>query len=105
MVIEEETRADSSPLPKLHQDLESWYQQRSLVPICLVGESSFPGSSVVRNLPAVQETQEMWVQSLGQEDPLEEAMATLSSTLAGKISRTEEPGRLQSTGLQKSDTT
>ena len=85
MVIEEETRADSSPLPKLHQDLESWYQQRSLVPICLVGESSFPGSSVVRNLPAVQETQEMWVQSLGQEDPLEEAMATHSSILARKI--------------------
>ena len=100
MVIEEETRADSSPLPKLHQDLEPWYQQRSLVPIYLVGESSFPGSSVVRNLPAVQETQEMWVQSLGQEDPLEEAMTTLSSSLAGKISCTEKPGRLQSTGLQ-----
>ena len=84
MVIEEETRADSSPLPKLHQDLESWYQQRSLVPICLVGESSFPGSSVVRNLPAVQETQEMWVQSLGQEDLLEREMATTPVLLPGK---------------------
>ena len=41
--------------------------------------------------------QEMWVPSLGQEDPLEEEMATLSSILAWKIP--EEPGRLQSTGL------
>ena len=85
---------------ELDQDLEPWYQQRSHVPICLFEESSFPGSSVVRNLPAVQETQETWVRSLGQEDPLEEAMATLSSILAGKISWAEEPGRLQSTGLQ-----
>ena len=35
----------------------------------------FPGGSVVKNLPALQEPQEMWVQSLGQEDPLEEGMA------------------------------
>ena len=40
---------------------------------------SFPGGSVVKNLPAIQETQ---VQSLGWEDPLEEVMATHSSTLA-----------------------
>ena len=40
---------------------------------------SFPGGSVVKNLPAMQETQ---VQSLGREDPLEEVMATHSSTLA-----------------------
>ena len=93
-------RADSSSLPELDQDLEPWYQQRSRVPICLFGESSFPGSSVVRNLPAVQETQETWVRSLGQEDPVEEAMTTLSSILAGKISWTEEPGRLQFMGLQ-----
>ena len=37
---------------------------------------------VVKNLPAVQETQEMWVQSLDWEDPLEEGMATFSSILA-----------------------
>ena len=43
-----------------------------------------PGGSVVKNPPAMQETQEMWVQSLGQEDPLEEEMATHSSVLAGK---------------------
>ena len=40
----------------------------------------------------------MWVQSLGQEDPLEKGMATHSSILAWKIPRTEEPGRLQSMG-------
>ena len=42
----------------------------------------------------------MWVQSLGQEDPLEEGMATHSSTLAWRIPWTEEPGRLQSMRLQ-----
>ena len=48
----------------------------------------------------MQETKEMQVQSLGQEDPLEEEMATHSSILAWRIPWTEEPGRLQSTGLQ-----
>ena len=52
----------------------------------------------VKNLSA---TQEMWVQSLGWEDPLEDSMATDSSILAQKISWTEEPGRLQSIGLQR----
>ena len=42
----------------------------------------------------------MWVQSLGGEDPLEEEMATHSSILAWRIPRTEEPGGLQSMGLQ-----
>ena len=45
--------------------------------------------------------QETWVQSLGQEDPLEEEMATHSSILAREIPWTEEPGRLQSMGLQR----
>ena len=58
--------------------------------------------SVVKNQPAVQETQEMQVRSLGQEDPLEEGMATHSSILAWRIPWTEEPGGLQSTGSQKS---
>ena len=53
---------------------------------------------VVKNLPAMQETQEMQFQSLGQEDPLEEGMATHSSILAW---RTEEPGGLQSMGSQR----
>ena len=46
---------------------------------------SFPGGSVVKNLPAVQEKQEMRVRSLGWEDPLEEEMATYSSILAWRI--------------------
>ena len=45
--------------------------------------------------------QETWVRSLGLEDPLKEGMATHSSILAGKIPRTEEPGGLQSIGLQR----
>ena len=50
----------------------------------------------------MQETQEMQVHSLGWEDRLEEEMATHSSILAWEIPWTEEPGGLQSTGLQKS---
>ena len=42
----------------------------------------FPGGSAVKNLPALQETWETWVQSLGQEDPWEEGMASHSSILA-----------------------
>ena len=45
--------------------------------------------------------QETWIQSLGQEDPLEEGMATDSSILAWKIPWTEEPGGLQSMGSQR----
>ena len=58
----------------------------------------FPGGSVVKNLPAMQETQ---VQSLGQEDPLEKEMATHSRILAWRIPWTEEPGGLQSMGSQR----
>ena len=53
---------------------------------------------MVKHLSTVQETQ---VQSLGQEDPLEQELATHSSTLAWKIPRTEEPGGLQSMGSQR----
>ena len=53
---------------------------------------------MVMNLPAVQETR---VQSLDREDPLEEDMATHSSILAWRIPWTEEPGGLQSRGLQR----
>ena len=52
----------------------------------------------VKRLP---ETQEIVVQFLGQEDPLEKEMATHSSTLAWKITWTEEPGRLQSMGSKR----
>ena len=55
----------------------------------------------VKNPPEVQETQETWVRSLGWEDPLGEEGATHSSMLAWKILWTEEPGGLQSMGLQR----
>ena len=55
----------------------------------------FAGGSVVKNLPAKEET---WVQSLGQEDPLEKEMAIHSSILAWKVPWTEEPGGLQPMG-------
>ena len=49
----------------------------------------------------MQEMQETWVLSLGQKDALEEEMATHSSILDWNILYTEEPGRLQSVGLQR----
>ena len=61
----------------------------------------FPSGLVVKNLPAMQQLQETWVQSLGCEDPLEKGKATHSSiTLPWRIPWTEEPGRLQCTELQ-----
>ena len=75
-------------LPKLYMNITQ-------AVVSLVAQS-------VKNLPA---TQEIWVQSLGQEDPLEKEMATHSSVLAWKISWTEEPGGLESMMLQGSDTT
>ena len=62
-----------------------------LVPSSLVAQ-------MVKNLPAVQE---IWVRSLGQEDPLGKGMATHSSILAWRIPWAEKPGGLQSTGLQR----
>ena len=61
----------------------------------------FPGGSVVKNLPAKQGAQ-IW--SLCWENPLEKEMATHSSILTWRIPWTEEPGGLQSTGLQKNQT-
>ena len=55
-------------------------------------------AQTVKCLPAIQKTQ---VQSLSREDPLEKEMETHSSILACKIQWTEEPGRLQSTGVQR----
>ena len=55
-------------------------------------------AQTVKHLPAMQET---WVQSLGQEDPLEKEMATHSSVLAWKIPWMEEPGRLEFMGSQR----
>ena len=58
----------------------------------------FPGGSVVKNPPAIQET---WVPSPGWEDPLEEEMATHSSILPWEVPWTEEPGRLEFIGSQR----
>ena len=57
-----------------------------------------PVIQIVKNLPAMQEAQ---VRSLGQEYPLEDGMATHSDILAWRIPWTEEPGGVQSRGLQK----
>ena len=57
---------------------------------------------MVKNLPGMQETQEMQVQSLSWEDPLEEEMATYSTILAWEIPWSEESDGLQSMELQKS---
>ena len=62
------------------------------------GKRTFLVAQIVKNLPAIQETQ---VQSLSLEDPLEKGMATHSSILAWMIPWTEEPGGLQSLGSQR----
>ena len=70
--------------------------------IKILGDYLILGASLVaqmvNNVPAMWET---WVQSLGQDDPLEKGMATHSSLLAWRIPWTEEPGRLQATGSQR----
>ena len=58
----------------------------------------FPVAQMVKNLPKMQE---IWVPSLGWEDPLKEGMTTYSRFLPGESSRTEESGGLQSMGLQR----
>ena len=59
------------------------------------------GSLVAQTVKRLSAMLETWVRSLGWEDPLEKEMTTHSSTLAWKIPWTEEPGRLQSMGLQR----
>ena len=61
----------------------------------------FLSGSVIENLPAIQEMQKTWVQSLSKEDPLEEGMATHSSILAWRNPWTVESGRLQLLGSQR----
>ena len=60
-----------------------------------------PRGSVVKNSPAMQETQETQIQPLDRENPLEKGMATHSSILAWRSPWTEEPGRLQSVGSER----
>ena len=61
----------------------------------------FPGNTVVRKPPSMQESQDMQVRSLVWKDSLEEGMAAHSSILAWRATWTEEPGKLQSIGLQR----
>ena len=61
---------------------------------------AFPGGSTVKNPLAKQETQEIQIRFLGQEDPLEEGVATHFSILAWRIPWSEEHDRLQSVGSQ-----
>ena len=61
----------------------------------------FPGGSAVRNPPAVQDSQETQVPSLGWKDPLEEGMEAHPGILAWRIPWKEEPGGLKSMGLQR----
>ena len=72
------------------------------IDICNIKVRASLVAQMVKYLLAIWETR---VQSLGQEDPREEEMATHSSTLAWRIPWTEEPGGLQSMGSQESDTT
>ena len=69
-----------------------------LCEMLLIFLKEFPIAQMVKNLPAMKETQ---VRSLGQEDPLEKEMATHSSILAWRIPQMEELGGLQSMGSQR----
>ena len=79
-----------------------WFKRYSRVSLYIVLDLKLMRASLVaqrlKRLPAMRET---WVQSLGQEDPLEKEMATHSSILAWRIPWTEEPGGLQSMGSQR----
>ena len=79
-----------SPVPRL-RSVEFSGPSTKYFLFLLLCPLGFPGGSVIKNLPAKQE---MRVQSLGQEDPVKEEMATHSSLLVWKIPWKEEPGRL-----------
>ena len=64
----------------------------------------FPGGTVVKNLPTMQETQEMQIRSLGQEDPLEEEMATTPGFLPGKSHEQRSLAGYSLWGHKESDT-
>ena len=86
------------------------HENTHILNICKIEDNTNIGIKIVKSSlqihiidsPAMQKT---WVQSLGWEDPLEKEMAAHSSILAWRIPWTEEPGRLQSMGLQESDMT
>ena len=81
-------------VPWYYNSTKEWFMNGDKIKV----REGFPSGSTVKNLPAMQEMQ---VQSLGQEDPLEEGMATHSSMLAWRIPWSEEPDRLQSIESQR----
>ena len=85
----------NKPLPTLSSVIRTYSPPLNSVPLS-VGFVDFTGGSAVKYLPAMKKTQDMWVQSLGWEDPLEEEMATHSGIFAWKIPWTEKPDGLQS---------
>ena len=87
---------EAEEIKKTWQEYTEEYAQKGLNG----PDKGFPGGSEVKNLTAMQET---WIQSLGQEDPLEKGMATHCSILAWRVPWTEEPGRLQSMGSDNHD--
>ena len=68
---------------------------------CVFESGFFLASLVAQRLKHLPVMRETWVRSLGWEDPLEKEVATYSSILAWRISWMEDPGGLQSTGLQR----
>ena len=95
-VEENNSKNNETMLSNAH--LCAWPQWGRKIPKYLEFRGTSLVAQTVKRLPAMQET---WVRSLGREHLLEEEMATYSSTLAWKIPWTEEPGRLQSMGLQR----
>ena len=82
------------------KSIDSWYHYfwNDLFTDHRIYERTSLVAQMVKCLSTMRET---WVRSLGQEDPLDKDMAIHSSTIAWKIPYTEEPGRLQSVGLQR----
>ena len=94
---------------RIELELKQWKEQENFKDLkdntILIGsfflfEAHLKTSLVAQRLKHLPSMQETWVQSLGQEDPLEKEMATHSSIFAWRIPWTEEPIRLQSTGSQ-----
>ena len=77
--------------------IHSWIVPSMGLDKCIMTHAAFLVAQIVKNLPAIQEIQ---VQLLGREDPLEKGVATHLSMLAWRIPWTEEPGGLQSMGSQ-----
>ena len=85
----------------LQQNPNELFGQPNTFKICALYTGASMVAQMVKNLPVIQDMLEMWVQSLGQEDPMEKEMATHSSILPWKIPWTKEPGSLQSIRSQR----